>query len=138
MRNAPAEADRPIPELLQKLASETSLLIRQEIDLARAETLGTLRKARRPAMSFGVAGIFAIGAFGALTALLIAAIAVALPVWLSALIVTVIYACVAGAGVAAGRTALKQIGSPVPKQTIQTIKEDVATVKAGIRRGGMS
>lgn len=138
MRNAPAEADRSIPELLQKLASETSLLIRQEIELARVETLGTLRKAQRPAMSFGLAAIFALGAFGALTALLIVAIAIALPLWLAALIVTVIYAAVAGAGVAAGRTALEQMGSPIPKQTIKTVKEDVATVKAGIRRGGMS
>lgn len=138
MRDAPVEADRSIPELLKKLASETSLLVRQEIELARAEILGTLHRAERPAIAFGVAAIFAVGAFGALTALLIAAIAVALPVWLSALIVTLIYCGIAAAGVAAGRTALKQVGSPVPKQTIATVKEDVATVKAGIRRGGMS
>ena len=138
MRDAPVEAGRSIPELLQRLASETSLLVRQEIELARAETLDMLRKARRPAMSFGLAAVLALGAFGALTALLIAAIAVALPVWLSALIVTAIYAGVAGAGVAAGRRSLEQMSSPLPKQTIKTVKEDVATVKAGIRRGGMS
>lgn len=138
MRNAPVEADRSIPELLQKLAAETSLLIRQEIDLARAEILGTLRNAQRPAISFGLAALFAIGAFGAFTALLIAAIAVAVPVWASALIVTAIYAAVAVAGVAAGRAALKAMGSPLPTQTIKTVKDDVATVQAGIRRGGMS
>jgi uncharacterized membrane protein YqjE len=138
MRNAPAEADRSIPELLQKLASETSLLVRQEIELARVELLATFRKAQRPAMSFGLAAIFALGAFGALTALLIIAIAIVLPLWASALIVTFIYACIAAAAVAAGRTALKEIGSPLPTQTIKTVKEDVATVQAGVRRGGMS
>jgi len=138
MRNAPAEADRSIPELLQKLAAETSLLVRQEIELARVEILETVRKAERPAMSFGLAAIFALGAFGAFTALLIAAIGIGLPLWASALIVTVLYACVAAAGVVAGRTALKQMGSPVPKLTIKTVKDDVATVQAGIRRGGMS
>ncbi|HLX26676.1 MAG TPA: phage holin family protein [Candidatus Cybelea sp.] len=138
MRNAPPEADRSIPELLQKLAAETSLLVRQEIELARVEILGTVRKAQRPAIAFGAAAIVALGAFGAFTALLISALAVALPVWASALIVTLIYAGIAIATVAAGRSALEQIGSPVPRRTIATVKEDVATVKAGIRRGGMS
>ncbi|MBV9333176.1 MAG: phage holin family protein [Candidatus Eremiobacteraeota bacterium] len=138
MRNAPAEADRSIPELLQKLAAETSLLIRQELALARAEIMGTLRKAERPAIAFGVAALFALGAFGALTALLIAAIAVAVPVWAAALIVTVLYVAIAVAAVVSGRTALKQMGSPLPKQTIKTVKDDVATVQAGVRRGGMS
>jgi hypothetical protein len=36
-RPSPAQADRSIPELLQKLAMETTLLVRQELQLAQAE-----------------------------------------------------------------------------------------------------
>jgi uncharacterized membrane protein YqjE len=135
VKNQPAEADRSIPELLQKLASETSLLVRQEIELARAELMRTAKEAARPATAFGVAAIFALGAFGALTALLIVAIAVALPAWAAALIVTVLYGVVAAVAVNSGRSTMRKVGSPVPKQTIETINEDVRAVRSGIARG---
>ncbi|MBV9720126.1 MAG: phage holin family protein [Candidatus Eremiobacteraeota bacterium] len=133
--DAPAEADRSIPELLQKLAAETSLLVRQEVELARAEILATLKKAAAPGAAFGVAAIFALGAFGALTALLIIALGLVLPLWASALIVTCLYAAIAAFAVRNGRAELKKIGTPVPQQTMKTIKEDIATVQSSIRRG---
>lgn len=135
MRDAPAEADRPIAELLQKLAAETSLLVRQEIQLARVELTQTAKEAVRPAAVFAVAALFALGVFGALTALLIDALAIALPEWAAALVVTVLYAIVAVVAVASGRSALKRVGNPVPEQTLQTIKEDIRTVRSGIERG---
>lgn len=121
-------------ELLQKLAAETSLLVRQELELARAEIVTTARHAGRPAAEFGVATLFALGAFGALTALLIAAIAVALPVWASALIVTIFYGVVAAVTAISGRERLKRI-DPVPRRAVETIKEDIRTVRSGIERG---
>lgn len=129
----PAEASLSISELLQKLAAETSILVRQEIDLARAEIGCTMRAAARPAVAFGLAGLFGLGTFGALTALLIAAIATALPVWVSALIVTVLYGAIAAVATATGKTALKHV-NPVPQQTINTIKEDVRTVRSSIEQ----
>lgn len=135
MRNAPAQADLSIAELLQKLAAETSLLIRQEVMLARSEVLGTLKQATRPAADFGIAALFAIGAFATLTTLFIAALSLALPVWAAALIVTVIYGTIAAFAAMRGRSSLTKIGSPVPDQTIQTIKDDITEVRAGIARG---
>jgi hypothetical protein len=129
----PAEANLSISELLQKLAAETSLLVQQEIDLARAEIACTMKAAAKPAVAFGAAGLFGLGMFGALTALLIAAIATALPVWASALIVTVLYGAIAAVAAAAGKTALKHV-NPVPQLTITTIKEDVRTVRSSIEQ----
>ena len=134
MREPPAQADRPIAELLQKLATETSLLVRQEVDLARAELSATLKASVKPAALFGSAGIFGLGMFGAFTALLIVAIGAALPLWASALIVTVLYGGIAALAVAMGRKAMGEV-SPVPRQTIKTIKEDVRTVRSAIERG---
>lgn len=128
-----AEANLSIPELLQKLAAETSLLVRQEINLARAEIACTIKAAAKPAAAFSVAGLFGLGAFGAVTALLIAAIAVALPVWASALIVTALYGGVAAVATAIGKTACKDV-NPVPQLTVNTIKEDVRTVRSAIER----
>jgi uncharacterized membrane protein YqjE len=135
MREAPPEADRPISELLQKLAAETSLLVRQELDLARAEITRTIKQAGKPAAAFGTAALFALGAFGAFTALLIAAIALAVPLWASALIVTVLYAIATAVAATRGREGLKRVGNPAPQQTLETIKEDIRTVGSGIRRG---
>jgi uncharacterized membrane protein YqjE len=135
VRDAPAQADRSIPELLQKLAAETSLLVRQELELARAEMVTTAKKAGPSVAAFGVAALFALGAFGALTALLIVAIGLALPLWASSLIVTVLYAVVAGVAAVRGRSGLKRVGNPAPQQTLETIKEDIRAVRSGIERG---
>lgn len=75
-------------------------------------------------MAFGVAGVFGIGTFGAMTALLIAAITIALPLWASALIVTAVYVLITGVAAAAGRSAMHDM-SIVPQQTIKTITDDV-------------
>ena len=135
MKSAPAEADLSIAELLKKLAAETSLLVRQEVLLARTEVLGTLKRATRPAADFGMAALFALGAFAALTTVLIAALSVALPVWLAALIVTIVYGAIGAFAAMRGRSALAHIGSPVPERTVQTIKDDITEVRAGIERG---
>ena len=134
-RAAPLEADRSIPELLQKLADETTTLVRQEVQLARSEIVRTLDRAKESAVAFAVCAVFAVGAFAALTATLIAAIAVALPVWAAALIVTVLYGVIAALGAQMGRTSLKKVGSPVPEETIRTVKEDTAAVRSAVRRG---
>lgn len=129
----PIEANLSISELLQKLAAETSLLVRQEVDLARAEITSATKAAGKPAAAFGVAGLFGVGAFGALTVLLIAALATALPVWVAALIVTVLYVVVTAFAAGMGKTFLKRV-KPFPQLTVDTIKEDVRTVRSSIER----
>ena len=94
--DAPREADLPIGELLRELGDEISTLVRQEIALAKVEILEKSRPAVASAGMFGGTALFGLGAFGALTACLIALIALAVPVWASALIVTVVYGAVAG------------------------------------------
>jgi hypothetical protein len=131
----PPEADRSIPELLQKLADETTTLVRQELQLARAEIMRTIGQAKEPAAEFGICAIFALGAFGALTAALIAAIAIVLPVWASALIITAIYVGLAAMGAMMGRESLKNVGPPIPKETIRTVKDDADAVRSAVRRG---
>ncbi len=130
----PPYADLPLPDLLRQLSTDTATLIRQEIALARAEVTEILKKVTASAAMFGVAAVGAIGAFGAFTAFLILVIALVIPAWAAALIVTVLYGIVAAAGALAGKKSLENV-SPVPQQTVDTVKEDVAAVRAGVRRG---
>ena len=120
--------DRGLGELVKDLASQTSTLVRQEIQLAQAEVTQRGKLAGKGAgMLAGgaVAGLLGLGAF---TALLVIALDGALPLWLAALIVTVLWLAVAGALARAGKTALQRSTPPAP-QTIETVKEDIQWAK---------
>ena len=81
----------------------------------------------------GGAGLFGLLALGALTACLIAALATATSTWLSALIVTAVYGLIAGALALVGKSRLKNATPPVPQQTQESVKEDVAWAKTRAR-----
>ena len=68
-------------------------------------------------------------ALGTLTAFLVAAIAVALPVWAAALIVTVLWIVVGGLLALAARSQLRRARPLVPELTVKTVKEDVQWAK---------
>jgi Putative Actinobacterial Holin-X, holin superfamily III len=119
---------QPIGELVKQLAEETSTLVRQELELARAEMTQKGKQAGLGLGELGGAGIVALYALGALTACLIAALALAMPVWLAALIVAVVYGIIAGVLALIGRRQL-QSTSLTPERTQQTVKEDVEWAK---------
>jgi hypothetical protein len=119
---------RPIGELVQSIIAEATLLIRQEMRLALAESKPKLARAGAGAGLLIVAAVFGLGAFGALTAALIIALALIVPPWLAALIVTLGYVLVCAVAARQGIAAVKSAGSLVPAQTLQTLKEDVAVL----------
>ena len=121
--------DRPVGELLKQLANETSTLMRQELDLAKAEMLEKAGKAGPGFGMWGAAGAMALLALGALTAFLILALDGAMPNWLAALIVALVYATIAGLLYLRGKRKVDEAGSPVPEKTIETLKEDVQWAK---------
>lgn len=126
--SSPDLRDRPIGELLKQLSEETSTLVRQEMALARAELTQQGKQAGKGAGMFGGAGLFGLGAFGALTACLILALDTAMAGWLAALIVTAVYAAIAGVLALQGRNKIKD-ATPPAEQTKESVKEDVRWVK---------
>jgi uncharacterized membrane protein YqjE len=121
--------EQPIGELLKQLATETSTLVRQELDLAKAEMREKGRKAGPGVGMIGAAGAVALLAAGTLTAFFVLALDGALPNWLAALIVTVVYGAIAGFLYMRGKEKVDDAGSPAPRQTIETLKEDVEWAK---------
>lgn len=119
----------PTAELVKQLAQETSTLVRQELDLAKAEVTTKAKKAGFGLGELGGAGLVALYALGALTACVIAALALVLPVWLAALIVTVVYALIAGVLALIGRRQLQEGLPPTPTQTQETVREDIQWVQ---------
>ncbi len=117
-----------IAALLKQLSEQTATLVKQELDLARAELTEGGKEAGVGAGLLGGGGLIAIFAFGALTAALIAALATGMPTWLAALIVAVVYGIAAGILAITGKKRVTQATPPAP-QTVETLKEDVQWAK---------
>ena len=123
------EDERSVGELLRELSAETSTLVRQEVQLAKAELTEKAKQAGRGAGLVVGAAVMGLALLGAFAAFLIAVIALAVPVWLSAAIVTVLYGVIAGVLALAGKKALQQAVPAKPEQTIDTLKEDAQWAK---------
>ena len=121
--------DRPIGELLKQLADETTTLVRQELDLAKAEMREKAGKAGPGFGMWGAAGALGLLAAGALTAFLILALDGVMPNWLAALVVGLVYAAIAAVLYVDGKHRVEEAGSPVPQKTIESVKEDVQWAK---------
>lgn len=135
--NGPASGADPreqsIGELVKDLATETSTLVRQEIDLAKAEMTERGKQAGKGAGILGAAALVGLLAAGALTACLIAALDLAMATWLAALVVTVVFGAIAAALAMTGRKQIREAAPPVPEQAIDSVKEDVQWAKTRTR-----
>jgi uncharacterized membrane protein YqjE len=129
--DAPPEElrERPVGDLVKQLASQTSTLVRQEIDLAKAEMTEKATIAGKGAGLIGGAAVVGLLAAGALTACLILVLSEAMDAWLAALIVAVVMGAVAAVLGLAGRNKVRQATPAVPEQTVETVKEDVEWAK---------
>jgi Putative Actinobacterial Holin-X, holin superfamily III len=120
-------------ELLKDLSAEVSTVIRQEVQLAKAELSAKGKRFGAGGAMFGVAAVAGLGALGAFVALCIAALSVVVPVWAAALIVTVLFGAIAGVAAIAGKRKVQEAAPPVPEQTVETVKEDVEWAKNQLR-----
>ena len=125
--------DRSLGELLKQLSEQTTRLVHQELELAKAELRQKGKQAGMGAGLFGGAGALGLAALGALTACFILALNAVMPAWLAALIVAVVYGIIAFVLVKQGQARMKRATPPVPEQTIETVKEDVEWAKTQMR-----
>jgi len=127
--------DRPAAELLKQLSEQTATLVRQELDLAKAELTVKGKRAGVGAGMFGGAGLFGLYALGALTACVILLLSTAMTAWVAALIVTAVYGAVAGVLALVAKNKVQAGTPPVPEQTVDSVKEDVRWTKQRAKEG---
>ena len=117
MREGEAEKrQESVSELIKDLSRDISDLVRQEIELARAEMMEKGKKAGIGAGMFGGAALMGAAAVGGSMATIIIVLDLWMPLWLAALITTVLYAAVAAVLAMRGRDELRQTGTPIPDQ----------------------
>jgi uncharacterized membrane protein YqjE len=115
--------DRSIGELIAELSRETTTLVRQELQLAKAEMS---QKASRAGKNVGFLVVGGVVTYTGLLAIIAAVIIVlgnVIALWLSALVVGAVIAAVGLILVIKGANTLRQ-EDPTPQETIETLKED--------------
>lgn len=127
-------AEPAIGELFRQLAQDSATLMRQEVNLAKAEMRENLKSAARDAVKIAIgAGIALVGAL-VLIAFLVIALGDALDeYWLGALIVGVLFVVVGGLLAKKSLNNLKN-DDLTPERTIQTLKEDKQWAQSEIQQ----
>jgi uncharacterized membrane protein YqjE len=126
-----AVEDASSAQLVSRLTQQSTELIRSELRLAQAEMTEKAKHAGVGAGLFGGAGLVALYGVGALVATVILALALVLPAWLAALIVTVLLFAVAGIVALVGKKQVSQATPAAPERAIDGVKRDIETVKGG-------
>ena len=115
--------------IFDKISTQIRTLVDQEIASAKAEVSARAKlNAVGIALIAGAATLAAL-ALGALTTAAIVALDTALSLWLSAVIVAVVYLVVAAILGIAGKGKLKKGGPPLPTDTMHGFKDDVRRVR---------
>ncbi|MGW6287298.1 phage holin family protein [Streptomyces sp. NPDC055107] len=133
-RQAPAVGDEPAGMLISRASQQISDLVREEMQLARSEMTQKGKRYGKGGGLFGAAGLLGILAAQALVVTCIAALALVLPVWVAALIVTAVLAAAAGVAALTGKRQIVRAGVPAPEQAIDSVKADLAEVKENAHR----
>jgi hypothetical protein len=126
--------ERGIGELFGQLSEDMTLLVRQEVQLARAELSEKLSRLTTNLVSVIAGGFVAyVGALALVAALILALNDLAsISPWVSALIVGAVLAIAGYALLRRGIGELKQVDL-APRRTVENIKDDVQAIKDDVQ-----
>ena len=122
-------SDEPIGALVHRLTQQVPELVRSELKLAQAELTEKGRSAGVGVGLFSAAGLAALYGLAGLLTTAVILLDLVMPLWLSALIVTLVLFAVAGVAALVGKKQVSQAAPVAPERAIAGVKEDVATVK---------
>jgi uncharacterized membrane protein YqjE len=120
--------DESIGNLISQVAGDVSTLFRQEVALAKAELKEEAAKAGKAGGMLAGAGFAGYMVAVLLSLALVLALGDVMPDGWAAVIVAVLWAIVGGVLYAVGRKRMKDV-DPVPRQTVETLREDAQWVR---------
>ncbi|MGH3254784.1 MAG: phage holin family protein [Streptosporangiaceae bacterium] len=130
----PGGQEHSAGELVKMMSEQVSVLIRDEMKLARLELASKGRQAALGGGLFGVGGVVAIYGAGCLLACAIIAISGVVAAWLAALIVGAALLAAAGGLAVLGRQRLRGSAPPVPADAVASVRADVREVRERAHR----
>jgi ABC-type multidrug transport system fused ATPase/permease subunit len=126
--SGPDSADTSLGDLINRLTTDLSRLMRAELALAKAETKEEALRAGRGAGLLAGAGVGANLALTFISLAVMFALGAVMDLGWAALIVAVVWAVVAAVLGGSGRKAVRTVRPTLP-QTTETLKEDAQWVK---------
>lgn len=126
---APGQGDPSVPQLLTQLSEQTQRLVRNELALAKIEMAEKAKHAGIGAGLFSAAGVLGLFGLGTLIATAILALDLVMPAWLAALVVAVLIFVVAGVAALVGKRRVQQATPAAPEAAVESVKQDLETVK---------
>ena len=131
---AQPQNERSLGDLFSDLSRETTTLVRQEVQLAKAElTQSATEAARGIGMLVAGGAIAYAGLLFLLLAVVFGLIEAGLEAWLAALIVGLVVVAISAILVLRAREALKP-ANLAPRRTVETLKEDQEWAKEQIEQ----
>ena len=124
----PPRADRRVASLLSDLANQIGTLVRQEVDLFKAELLEKLGMIGRGAGAIAAGALIALSGWLALVAAAILGLAIILAPWLAALIVGVVLLGIGGALLYFGKSRFDSDALAM-RRTLESLREDQSWVR---------
>jgi hypothetical protein len=121
-------------DLVKMMSEQVSVLIRDEMELARLEMTSKGKQAALGAGMFGASGVVAIYGVGCLLACAIIAISGVVAAWLAALIVGAALLAAAGGAALLGKRRMQEAAPPVPEQAVADVKADIEEIKERAHR----
>ena len=119
---------RSFGDLFSQLAGDTSLLVQQEVALAKKEFQASLAQAVGGIIVLAVGGVLAtVGLIAILTSVILA-LALVMPHWAAALLVGAIFVILGVVFALAGVNRLRKL-KLIPERTTQTLKDDAAMIR---------
>ena len=129
----PALEDRSLKELVSDLSKDMGLLVRQEMQLAKAEVSEKVSNVTKGAAKIGAGAFVAYAGVLALTAaLVLLAIQIGISPWVSAAIIAVLFLLVGFLLIQSGRQSMTA-GPPPLQRTKQTSQQTVRHIKEQLR-----
>jgi hypothetical protein len=124
--------ERPLRDLIAQLSRDGSLLLQQEVALAKTELNEKLAHVKKDAASMAIGGAVLYAGLLTLIASVVLLLALAIPAWVSALLVGLV---VTGAGAAMtlkGKKGIEHIDL-TPNQSMNSVKTDLRAMKEAVR-----
>jgi uncharacterized membrane protein YqjE len=129
-------SEQSTAELIQRATEQVSKLVRDELALARIELAQKGKHAGIGVGLFGGGGVMAVFGLGTLIATAILLLALAIPAWSAALLVTVALFVLAGILALIGRKQVRRAVPPVPTDAAEEVRRDVEVVTTAVRDRG--
>ena len=132
LREGPEPSDRSIKEIIEVLRPQLQVLVNKQLELARAELAPVGKKAGMAAGLLAAGAVFMLVFLIFLSLTGVYVLSLLLPLWASALIVSVILLVIGGILAGSGASILRGL-DPKPHRTIRTLQQNINWLKGQFR-----